>query len=60
MKQLITFFGLAYLISWAIWLPLYGDSVDQFTDFIFIIMDWWTWILDFGIPYDMVNKKAKE
>lgn len=24
MKQLLTFFGLAYLISWAIWLPLYG------------------------------------
>jgi uncharacterized protein len=24
MKQLITFFGLAYLISWIIWLPLYG------------------------------------
>jgi membrane protease YdiL (CAAX protease family) len=24
MKQLITFFGLAYLISWAIWFPLYG------------------------------------
>ena len=24
MKQLIVFFGLAYLISWIIWLPLYG------------------------------------
>lgn len=24
MKPLITFFGLAYLISWTIWLPLYG------------------------------------
>src|SRR5215207_1205411 len=24
MKQLITYFGLAYLISWIIWLPLYG------------------------------------
>ncbi|HOV10424.1 MAG TPA: type II CAAX endopeptidase family protein [Bacteroidales bacterium] len=24
MKQLITFFGLAYLISWTIWFPLYG------------------------------------
>jgi hypothetical protein len=24
MKQLITYFGLAYLISWTIWLPLYG------------------------------------
>ncbi len=24
MKQLITYFGLAYLISWLIWLPLYG------------------------------------
>lgn len=24
MKQLITFFGLAYAISWIIWLPLYG------------------------------------
>ena len=24
MKQLITFFALAYLISWLIWLPLYG------------------------------------
>lgn len=23
-KQLITYFGLAYLISWTIWLPLYG------------------------------------
>ncbi len=23
-KQLLTFFGLAYLISWLIWLPLYG------------------------------------
>lgn len=25
-KQLLTYFGLAYLISWAIWLPLYGPS----------------------------------
>jgi uncharacterized protein len=24
MKQLFTYFGLAYLFSWAIWLPLYG------------------------------------
>ncbi len=24
MKQLITYFGLAYLISWTVWLPLYG------------------------------------
>lgn len=24
MKQLITYFGLAYLISWTIWFPLYG------------------------------------
>ena len=24
MRQLITYFGLAYLISWTIWLPLYG------------------------------------
>lgn len=24
MKQLITYFGLAYLISWTIWIPLYG------------------------------------
>ena len=24
MKQLLTFFGLAYLISWTTWLPLYG------------------------------------
>jgi hypothetical protein len=24
MKQLLTFFGLAYFISWVIWLPLYG------------------------------------
>ena len=24
MKQLITYFGLAYLLSWIIWLPLYG------------------------------------
>lgn len=24
MKQLITYFGLAYLISWVIWFPLYG------------------------------------
>lgn len=24
MKQLITYFGLAYFISWTIWLPLYG------------------------------------
>lgn len=27
MKQLITFFGLAYLISWMIWLPLYGEAL---------------------------------
>ena len=26
MKQLITYFGLAYLISWTIWFPLYGHS----------------------------------
>ena len=26
MKQLITYFGLAYLISWTIWLPLYGHT----------------------------------
>jgi membrane protease YdiL (CAAX protease family) len=26
MKQLITYFGLAYLISWIIWLPLYGSA----------------------------------
>lgn len=26
MKQLIAFFGLAYLISWVIWLPLYGHA----------------------------------
>ena len=25
MKQLLTYFGLAYLISWTIWLPLYGS-----------------------------------
>lgn len=24
MKQLITYFSLAYFISWLIWLPLYG------------------------------------
>lgn len=24
MKQLLTYFGLAYLISWIVWLPLYG------------------------------------
>jgi uncharacterized protein len=24
-KQLLTYFGLAYLISWTIWLPLYGS-----------------------------------
>ena len=24
MKQLLAYFGLAYLISWTIWLPLYG------------------------------------
>ena len=24
MKQLVTYFGLAYLISWTIWFPLYG------------------------------------
>lgn len=27
MKQLITYFGLAYLISWTIWLPLYGHTL---------------------------------
>ncbi|MBL7979841.1 MAG: CPBP family intramembrane metalloprotease [Bacteroidetes Order II. Incertae sedis bacterium] len=27
MKPLITYFGLAYLISWAIWLPLYGHTL---------------------------------
>lgn len=27
MKQLVTFFTLAYLISWVIWLPLYGPSL---------------------------------
>lgn len=26
MKQLLTYFGLAYLISWTIWLPLYGHA----------------------------------
>lgn len=26
-KQLITFFALAYLISWLIWLPLYGPAL---------------------------------
>ena len=26
MKQLATYFGLAYLISWIIWLPLYGHT----------------------------------
>jgi len=26
MKQLITYFGLAYLISWTIWLPFYGHT----------------------------------
>lgn len=26
MKQLISYFGLAYLISWTIWLPLYGPA----------------------------------
>lgn len=26
MKQLLTYFGLAYLISWTVWLPLYGHS----------------------------------
>jgi membrane protease YdiL (CAAX protease family) len=25
MKQLLIYFGLAYLISWTIWLPLYGN-----------------------------------
>lgn len=25
MKQILVYFGLAYLISWIIWLPLYGD-----------------------------------
>ena len=27
MKQLLTYFGLAYLISWTIWLPLYGHII---------------------------------
>lgn len=27
MKQLITFFGLAYLISWTIWFPLFGNTL---------------------------------
>ena len=27
MKQLLTYFGLAYLISWTIWLPLYGHTL---------------------------------
>ncbi len=27
MKQLATFFSLAYLISWVIWLPLYGPAL---------------------------------
>jgi membrane protease YdiL (CAAX protease family) len=26
LKQLLTFFGLAYIISWTIWLPLYGHT----------------------------------
>lgn len=26
MKQLVTYFSLAYLISWVIWLPLYGPA----------------------------------
>lgn len=27
LKQLITFFGLAYTISWLTWLPLYGQAI---------------------------------
>lgn len=27
MRQLITYFGLAYLISWTIWFPLYGNAL---------------------------------
>ena len=27
MKELTTYFGLSYLISWAIWLPLYGPNL---------------------------------
>jgi membrane protease YdiL (CAAX protease family) len=27
MKQLVTFFGLSYFISWIIWLPLYGPAL---------------------------------
>jgi membrane protease YdiL (CAAX protease family) len=27
MRQLITYFGLAYLISWTIWFPLYGHAL---------------------------------
>lgn len=27
MRQLIIYFGLAYLISWTIWLPLYGSAL---------------------------------
>lgn len=27
MKQLLTYFGLSYLISWIIWLPLYGTML---------------------------------
>lgn len=27
MKQLFTYFGLAYLISWTIWLPLFGPTL---------------------------------
>lgn len=30
MKQIITFFSLAYLISWIIWLPLYGPVLGLF------------------------------
>jgi uncharacterized protein len=30
MKQLLTYFGLAYLISWIIWLPLYGHVFGLF------------------------------
>jgi uncharacterized protein len=29
MKQLLTYFGLAYLISWTIWLPLYGHVLGK-------------------------------
>jgi len=32
MKQLLTYFGLAYLISWTIWFPLYAASVFGLTN----------------------------